>query len=85
MLLWAVDMSSNDTLDRVDAGPYKDTVNLPQTKFNMRANSKQREPELQRFWEEQNIYEQLLQTNSGVCSNHTSCECVSKKKWGVGR
>ena len=35
----------------------------------MRANSKQREPELQRFWEEQNIYEQLLQNNPGVgCS-----------------
>lgn len=50
------------------AGPYKDTVNLPQTSFNMRANSKQREPELQRFWEEQDIYEQLLQTNPGVCS-----------------
>ena len=32
------------------AGPYKNTVNLPQTKFNMRANSKQREPELHRFW-----------------------------------
>lgn len=54
------------------AGPYKDTVNLPQTKFNMRANSKQREPELQRFWEEQNIYEQLLQTNSGVRAIVTS-------------
>ena len=35
----------------------------------MRANSKQREPELQRFWEEQTIYEQLLENNSGVgCS-----------------
>ena len=52
------------------AGPYKDTVNLPQTSFNMRANSKQREPELQRFWEEQNIYEQLLQTNPGVSYHH---------------
>ena len=29
------------------AGVYKGTVNLPDTKFNMRANSVQREPELQ--------------------------------------
>ncbi len=48
------------------AGPYKDTVNLPITKFNMRANSTQREPELQKFWEKNNIYEQLLKSNPGV-------------------
>jgi isoleucyl-tRNA synthetase len=48
------------------AGPYKDTVNLPQTKFAMRANSAQREPELQRFWEQQRVYETLLETNPGV-------------------
>lgn len=48
------------------AGPYKDTVNLPQTKFNMRANSVQREPELQRFWEKNKVYETLLKTNPGV-------------------
>ena len=50
------------------AGPYKDTVNLPQTKFNMRANSVQREPELQRFWEQHRVYEMLLETNPGVSS-----------------
>jgi hypothetical protein len=49
------------------AGPYKDTVNLPLTKFNMRANSTQREPELQKFWEKNKIYEQLLKENPGVC------------------
>jgi hypothetical protein len=48
------------------AGPYKDTVNLPVTKFNMRANSVQREPELQRQWAEQRTYEQLRDGNSGV-------------------
>ncbi|EIE27214.1 isoleucyl-tRNA synthetase [Coccomyxa subellipsoidea C-169] len=47
------------------AGPYKDTVNLPITKFNMRANSTQREPELQKFWEKNGIYEQLLKSNPG--------------------
>ncbi|MBO1347097.1 MAG: isoleucine--tRNA ligase [Hormoscilla sp. GUM202] len=37
---------------------YKDTVNLPKTKFDMRANATKREPELQKFWAENQIYEQ---------------------------
>ena len=44
---------------------YKDTINLPQTDFNMRANSTKREPELQQFWAENQIYEQLSQNNPG--------------------
>ena len=31
---------------------YKDTLNLLQTPFSMRANAKLREPELQAFWKE---------------------------------
>jgi isoleucyl-tRNA synthetase len=46
-----------------EAKSYKDTVNLPQTEFNMRANAKTREPELQQFWAENQIYEQLSQNN----------------------
>jgi len=46
-----------------EAKSYKETVNLPQTKFNMRANAVQREPELQKFWAENQIYEQLSQNN----------------------
>ena len=46
-----------------EAKSYKETVNLPQTNFSMRANSVQREPELQRFWAENQIYEQLSQNN----------------------
>lgn len=42
---------------------YKDTVNLPQTSFNMRANAVQREPELQKFWAENQIYEKLAENN----------------------
>ena len=42
---------------------YKDTVNLPQTDFSMRANAVKRELELQAFWEENKIYEQLSQNN----------------------
>ncbi|MGK7902863.1 MAG: isoleucine--tRNA ligase [Hormoscilla sp.] len=37
---------------------YKDTVNLPKTSFDMRANATKREPELQKFWAENQIYEE---------------------------
>lgn len=45
------------------AKSYKDTVNLPQTNFSMRANAVIREPELQKFWAENQIYQQLSQHN----------------------
>lgn len=47
------------------AKTYKDTVNLPKTQFDMRANALKREPELQAFWQEHNIYERLSQNNPG--------------------
>ena len=46
-------------------GSYKNTVNLPQTKFDMRANAQKREPELQAFWAQEQIFEQLSQSNPG--------------------
>ncbi|MEB3173922.1 MAG: isoleucine--tRNA ligase, partial [Cyanobacteriota bacterium] len=48
-----------------DAKSYKDTVNLPQTRFEMRANASQRELEIQRFWQERRIYETLGEENPG--------------------
>lgn len=48
-----------------EPGSYKDTVNLPKTKFDMRANAVKREPELQKFWQEQRIYEKLSESNPG--------------------
>ncbi len=48
-----------------EPGSYKNSVNLPQTKFDMRANAVKREPELQKFWAEQKIYEHLSQENPG--------------------
>ena len=48
-----------------EAKSYKDTVNLPKTKFDMRANATKREPELQKFWEDHRIYERLSQNNPG--------------------
>ena len=48
-----------------EPGSYKDTVNLPKTKFDMRANAVKREPEIQKFWAEHQIYERLSQNNPG--------------------
>ncbi|HEY9885434.1 MAG TPA: isoleucine--tRNA ligase [Thermosynechococcaceae cyanobacterium] len=48
-----------------EPGSYKDTVNLPKTNFDMRANAVKREPELQAFWDEQQLYQRLSQENPG--------------------
>ncbi|XGV94880.1 MAG: isoleucine--tRNA ligase [Leptolyngbya sp. BL-A-14] len=48
-----------------EPGSYKDTVNLPKTNFDMRANAIKREPELQAFWEAEQLYQQLSQENPG--------------------
>jgi isoleucyl-tRNA synthetase len=48
-----------------ETGSYKDTVNLPKTGFDMRANAKTREPEIQKFWAESKIYERLSENNPG--------------------
>jgi isoleucyl-tRNA synthetase len=42
---------------------YGKTLNLPKTKFPMRANLSSREPEIQSYWEEKKIYERLLEKN----------------------
>lgn len=44
---------------------YKDTLNLPQTDFPMKANLAQREPELLKFWKEQDIYHSLRKKRAG--------------------
>ncbi len=48
-----------------DSPSYKETLNLLQTNFGMRANATQREPELQRFWNEKGIDLNLGISNSG--------------------
>lgn len=44
---------------------YKDTLNLPQTEFPMKANLNQREPEMLKFWAEKSIYRKLQEKNKG--------------------
>jgi len=44
--------------------PYAETILLPETSFSQRANSIQREPELQAYWKETNLYDKLSQQNA---------------------
>ena len=44
---------------------YKNTLNLPQTGFPMKANLTQREPEMLKFWEDNKIYEKMQEKNKG--------------------
>ena len=48
---------SNETSTKVE---YKDTLNLPQTTLAMRANATVREVEIQKFWEEHDIYNKII-------------------------
>lgn len=48
---------SNETTTKVE---YKDSLNLPQTSLAMRANATVRELEIQKFWEENNIYDKII-------------------------
>jgi isoleucyl-tRNA synthetase len=47
------------------AGKYSKTVLLPQTTFDQRANSLQKEPAMQKWWDDNKIYEGLSETNIG--------------------
>ena len=40
---------------------YKDTINLPDTAFPMKANLASREPELLQQWQESRLYERILE------------------------
>ena len=44
---------------------YKETLNLPQTDFPMKANLAQREPEMLKKWEEMGIYKKIRETAKG--------------------
>lgn len=65
---------------------YKNTLNLPQTTLAMRANATVRELEIQKFWEENKIYEKMTEqrdkTNSFVL--HDGPPYLSSEKIHVG-
>nr|WP_269623570.1 isoleucine--tRNA ligase [Prochlorococcus marinus] len=52
-------------MDADNSPSYKETLNLLQTNFGMRANATVREPELQKFWEEKGIDFELGINNDG--------------------
>lgn len=48
-------------------GKYKHTIDLPKTTFGLRANSVVREPEIQKLWEENQVFKRVVERNTGVC------------------
>jgi len=44
---------------------YKESINLPDSDFPMRANLSERENDFQKFWEENNIYEKAIEQREG--------------------
>lgn len=44
---------------------YNKTLNLPKTKFSMRASLPEKEPEILKKWEEEEVYKKLLEKNEG--------------------
>ena len=44
---------------------YKDTLNLPATEFPMRANLPTKEPETLQKWNDEHLYEKMLERNEG--------------------
>lgn len=65
---------------------YKDTLNLPTTTLEMRANAAVKELNTQKFWEENNIYEKIInqrdKTNSFIL--HDGPPYLSSEKIHVG-
>ena len=45
--------------------PYKDTLNLPVTRFDMKANLPVKEPQIQARWEEQGLYACIRKARAG--------------------
>ena len=43
---------------------YKESIFLPKTNFEMRGNLPVKEPTFEKFWEENDIYQKMLNTNS---------------------
>ncbi|XP_042518568.1 isoleucine--tRNA ligase, chloroplastic/mitochondrial [Macadamia integrifolia] len=46
-------------------GKYKDTVDLPKTKFDLRANAVVREPQIQKLWDDNQVFERVVDRNNG--------------------
>ncbi|KAJ0034522.1 hypothetical protein Pint_24528 [Pistacia integerrima] len=49
-----------------EEGKYKHTVDLPKTTFGMRANALVREPEIQKLWDDHQVFKKVADKNDGV-------------------
>ncbi len=45
---------------------YKETLNLPKTNFQMKANLVKKEPDILKFWDENKVYQKSVETREGV-------------------
>jgi isoleucyl-tRNA synthetase len=45
---------------------YKDTLNLPKTSFDMKANLLAKEPAMQKRWKEENLYQRIRDARNGA-------------------
>lgn len=59
--------------EKQEDGKYKHTIDLPKTAFGLRANSVIREPELQRLWDENQVFKRVVGRNTGVTSSLDFC------------
>ncbi|GER52191.1 isoleucine--tRNA ligase [Striga asiatica] len=51
--------------EKQEDGKYKNTIDLPKTAFGLRANSVVREPEIQRLWDENQVFKRVARKNTG--------------------
>ena len=55
-----------DLGEKQEEGRYNHTVDLPKTKFGMRANALVREPEIQKLWEDNQVFKRVVDKNKWV-------------------
>lgn len=65
---------------------FKDTLNLPKTTLEMRANATKKEPETQKFWEEHQMYKKMTENRDKANSFilHDGPPYLSSEKIHVG-
>jgi len=51
--------------DTIPVTNYKETLNLPKTKFSMKANLSQREPDMLKHWQTIGLYQQIREQRQG--------------------
>ncbi len=65
---------------------FKDTLNLPKTTLDMRANATKKEPETQKFWEEHQMYKKMTENRdkANAFILHDGPPYLSSEKIHVG-